>query len=125
MMLQLEAKTKNEQLLLDYLNQNASAALIEKINTGKKTLAQCWSYIVSEASKLKNGNCAVIDDTTVFGWAIHFFEEDSIEAKEHYATSGVSTKTSKTDKPKPKEDKKPSKAKPEPPQSEQLSLFDM
>ncbi len=119
-MLTLEAKNKNEQIILDYLNQNASAALIEKINAGEKTLSQCWSYIVSEASKIKEGNCAVVDDATVFGWAIHFFEEDSIQAKQYSVSSGVSVSTSK-DKPK---EKKP-KAKPETPDTEQLSLFDM
>lgn len=118
-MLHLEAKNKNEQILLDYLNQNASAVLKEKINAGEKTLSQCWSYIVSEASKSKENNCAVVDSDTVFGWAIHFFEEDSIEAKQYFASYGVSTTTSK-DKPKEKK-----KAKPQPPQMEQLSLFDM
>lgn len=80
-MLKLEAKTSNEQIVLDYLNTNVSEMLAEKINNGKKTLSQCWSYIMSEARKLAQNNCACVEDATVFGWAIHFFEEDSIDGK--------------------------------------------
>ena len=38
-------------------------------------------YANQEAQKLVNNGerSACIDDTTVFGWAIHYFEEDSIE----------------------------------------------
>ena len=82
-MLKLEAKTSNEQIVLDYLNANVSDVLMEKINCGKKTLSQCWSYIVSEAKKLAQNNCACVKDDTVFGWAIHFFEEDSIDGKKY------------------------------------------
>lgn len=79
-MAELKATNRNEQLVLDYINQNASATLRDKIAAGTKTLGECWGYIVSEAKKLKKGNCAVVDDKTVFGWAIHFFEEDDIKA---------------------------------------------
>lgn len=82
-MLKLEAKTSNEQIILEYLNTNASEMLAEKINCGKKTLNQCWSYIVAEARKLAQNNCACVVSDTVFGWAIHFFEEDSIDGKKY------------------------------------------
>ena len=38
-------------------------------------------YANDEARKLaeKGANCACIEDKIVFGWAIHYFEEDSIE----------------------------------------------
>lgn len=79
-MLNLEAKTSNERLLLKYLEENASDVLCEKINSGKKTLKQCWEYIRGEARKKAVNGCACIDDATVFGWAMHFFEEDGIKA---------------------------------------------
>lgn len=127
-MLNLEAKTSNEKLILEYLNKNATEALVEKINTGKKTLAQCWAYIVSEARKLAQNNCACVEDATVFGWAMHFFEEDSIKAETYSnaTSSAVKTKTiapKKAKKPKVKAEAKPqqkAKAVPE----GQLSLFD-
>ena len=104
-MLNLEAKTNNEKIIFDYLDKNASFTLAEKINNGKKTLSQCWSYIVSEAKKQAVNGCACIDDATVFGWAIHFFEEDSIEAKHYEAKATVKT-TAKAEQ-KPKSQKKP------------------
>lgn len=83
-MLNLEAKTNNEKLVLKYLEENASEVLREKINDGKKTLKDCWEYIRAEARKKAVNGCACIDDATVFGWAIHFFEEDGIKpAKAH------------------------------------------
>lgn len=118
-MLKLEAKTNNERIILNYLNENASEALTEKINNGKKTLSQCWSYIVSEAKKLAENNCACVTDATVFGWAIHFFEEDSIKA-ETIKTPAVKTVTTK-----PVENIVPQKPKAKPKQTDQLSFFDM
>lgn len=77
-MLNLEAKTNNEKLILKYLEENASEILKEKINSGEKTLKECWEFIKGEARKKAVNGCACIDDQTVFGWAIHFFEEDGI-----------------------------------------------
>ena len=117
-MLKLEATTSNEKIILDYLNSNASDALREKINGGKKTLKQCWAYITAQAKKQAKNGCAVIDDATVFGWAVHFFEEDSIEAK------AVNENAVSTPKKKP-EKKAPPKKAAEPVPSNQLNLFDL
>jgi len=86
--LTLTAGNPTEQRILDYLNENASVVLAEKINAGKKTLAGAVQYATDEAKKLANGgNCVCVDDATVFGWIIHFFEEDFI--KEPKKKSGV------------------------------------
>ena len=74
----LKAKDKSEEIVLAYLESNASEVLVQKINSGDKTLTQCWNYIVSEARKQAQNGCACIADSEVYGWAIHFFEEDSI-----------------------------------------------
>ncbi len=129
-MLNLEAKTSNEKLILEYLSKNATEALVEKINSGKKTLAQCWAYIVSEARKLAQNNCACVEDVTVFGWAMHFFEEESIKVETYSSAtpSVVKTKTiapKKAKKPKAKtEAKSQPKAKVKAIPEGQLSLFD-
>lgn len=115
----IKATTKNEELILNYLNNNASDMLKEKINTGKKTLQQCWKYITNEAKKLAINGCACIEDKTVFGWAIHFFEEDSIKGDKIKEAPLV--KTVKADDPKPKE--KPKKEIKQ--EFEQLNLFDL
>lgn len=92
MELNLTAQNKQEELVLKYLQDNASETLADKINNGtpfekdgkpllnKKTLAGFMRFACDEARKLaeKGANSACIDDQTVYGWAIHFFEEDSI-----------------------------------------------
>ena len=93
MRLNLDAKTKAQQLVKEYLENNASSALAEKINNGtviekdgkplknKKTLDGFMKYASDEARKLaeKGANSACVEDEVVFGWAVHYFEEDSIE----------------------------------------------
>lgn len=75
----LTAGSPTEQRLLDYLESNASEVLAEKINAGKKTLGGALRYAKEEARKLSNGSsCIYVADETVFGWVIHFFEEDEV-----------------------------------------------
>lgn len=93
MKLNLEARTLAEQKVKAYLEANASSILAEKINNGvriqkdgkqllnKKTLAGFLQYACEKARKQadKGARSACIDDETVYGWAVHYFEEDSIE----------------------------------------------
>lgn len=92
MKLNLTAQNKQEELVLKYLQDNASETLADKINNGtpfekdghsltnKKSLSDFMKYACNEAKSLaeKDATSACIDDQTVYGWAIHFFEEDSI-----------------------------------------------
>lgn len=79
MKIQLTANNAYETAVLKYLESNASDALAAKINSGQKTLQSCFDYIRGEAKKQAKGGCAMISDAVVFGWAIHYFEEDSIK----------------------------------------------
>ncbi len=132
MKLNLEAKTKEQELVKQYLENNASQTLAEKINNGtplekdgkiltnKKTLDSFMKYASDEARKLaSNGaNCACVEDKVVFGWAIHYFEEDSIEGT-LYNEDGTEYK------PVPKyTPAKVKKVEPEKPKQQQVSLFD-
>lgn len=135
MKLNLEAKTKAQQLVREYLENNASSALAEKINSGakvvkdgkslvnKKTLDGFMKYATEEARKLveKGANSACVEDEVVFGWTIHYFEEDSIEGTlysedgtEYKKQSSVAAKVSKVNNAPAKPAQKP-----------QLSMFDM
>ena len=132
MKLNLEAKTKEQELVKQYLEDNASQTLAEKINNGtlfekdgkiltnKKTLDGFMKYASDEARKLaSNGaNCACVEDKVVFGWAIHYFEEDSIEGTLYYEDGAEY-------KPAPKyTPAKVKKVEPEKPKQQQVSLFD-
>ncbi len=89
MKLNLVANTEPEKRILEYLQNNVSETLADKINNGtpfekdgeplinKKTLSDFMKYACDEARKLaeKGANSACVDDVTVYGWAIHFFEE--------------------------------------------------
>ena len=91
--LNLEAKNNSQQRILEYLQENVSEVLAEKINNGtpfekdnkqlinKKTLDGFMKFACDEARKQaeKGANSACIEDSVVFGWAIHYFEEDSIQ----------------------------------------------
>lgn len=76
--LRLKAEGRNQELVLAYLQENASEALAEKINSGSKTMSGCWEFITSEARKLAHNSCAAVEDSMVYGWAVHYFEEDDI-----------------------------------------------
>lgn len=44
-----------------------------------KTIKECCNYIVSQARKMQQNGCAIIADDIVFGWAVHYYDEDNVE----------------------------------------------
>lgn len=114
----LTANTPEEKCILTYLEENASEILVEKINSGKKTLQGFFKYASTQARKqaASGANFACVEAKTVFEWAIHYFEEDSIEEEQQTTTSAKPTRTPK---------QKPVKqAPPTAPVQLQLSFFD-
>ena len=93
--LNLETNKKEYEIIKEYLENNVSEELANKINNGikiikdnktlinKKTLNTFMQYANEEARKLaeQGANYACIEDKTVFAWAIHYFEEEKIEGK--------------------------------------------
>lgn len=72
--------TAEERIVAEYIDANASEVLVEKINKSNKGISDCWSFIISRAKAKAGKNKAVgVADSEVFGWAIHYFEEDSIK----------------------------------------------
>ena len=136
MELNLTAITPAEEKILQYLKENASETLAEKINNGtpfekdsnpllnKKTLSGFMKYACDEARKLaeKGANSACIDDATVYGWAIHYFEEESIEGT-LYTLDGEEYKPAVKAKNAQKSTYTPASA--PKPQNQQASLFDI
>ena len=135
MKLNLQATTKEERKVKAYLEANASEVLAEKINGGvriqkdgkmllnRKTLAGFLKYACDEAKKQaeKGASSACIDDDTVYGWAVHYFEEDSIEGT-LYNEDGTEYKA-----PMPKVTAKAPavKTQPKPQPKPQMSMFDL
>lgn len=132
--LNLETKTKEQELIKQYLEENVSETLASKINNGvkivkdnktlinKKDLNGFMKFANEEARKLaeKGSNCACIEDKVVYGWAIHYFEEDKIEGN-LYNEDGTEYKV-EIKKTTPKIESKPEPKKPE---KQQATLFDL
>lgn len=132
--LNLTATKAEETIIKNYLDNNVSDTLAEKIINGvriekdgktlisKKTLETFMNYACEEARKLaeKGTNFACIKDTTVFNWAIHYFEENTIEGK-LFNEDGTEYKPIKS-----KTESKPVAAIAAPPKPKpQVSIFDV
>ena len=128
--LNLETNCREQEIIKEYLEENASKTLADKINNGvkiqkdnktlinKKTLNTFLQYACEEARKLakKNANSACIEDKTVFAWAMHYFEEDSIEG---ILLNEDGSEYKKVPPTPPKQIEKPKK------ENNQQSFFDM
>ena len=129
MKLNLEATTKEQELIKAYLEENASETLAEKINNGtpfqkdgktfinRKTLDGFMNYASNEARKLasKGANSACVEDKVVYGWAMHYFEEDSVEGTLFNADGSTYQK-------QPAPQHKPA---PKPQPAPQISMFEL
>ena len=139
--LNLTAENRQEELVKAYLEEHASEELAEKINNGtlftkdgvpltnKKTFAGFMKYACEEARKLANKgeNAACVEDSIVYGWAIHYFEEDSIEGT-LYTLDGAEYKPAPKTVSKPASkpvEKAPVKKAPEEPNKDQFSFFNL
>ena len=134
--LNLTTSCEEHEIIKTYLQENASKELAAKINNGvriekdgktlinKKTLDGFMNYAQDEARKIaeKGKNYKAVHHSVVFGWAIHYFEEDSIEGT-LYNEDGTEYKPAPIKKPitTPSKNVVIPKKKPE----TQFSLFDL
>lgn len=63
-----------------YLDKRAATdeLFAAKYNNPKKSIQECCSYITGEAYARAEGGTAVISDEEVYGWAVHYYDEDNI-----------------------------------------------
>lgn len=134
MKLNLVTKTKEQERIKAYLEENASDLLAEKINNGvriekdgktllnRKTLDGFMQYACGEARKTaqKGSSAACVEDSVVFGWAIHYFEENDIEGT-LYTEDGMEYKPHSPASKTPAVKSAPPKQRPKP----QISMFDL
>lgn len=78
---------KYAQTIADYLlNRIESDELLKsKLEETNKTLKGCVEYIKTEAKKEAEDGVAMIEDSQVYDWAVHYFLEDNLkmEPKAH------------------------------------------
>lgn len=77
-----------ETTIKNYLDNRAreDSLFAETYKKANKSIKECCRYIYSQARKLAKGSNSVgIDDATVYGWAVHYYDEDNIKVE---ASSG-------------------------------------
>ena len=70
-----------KQIIKNHLDKMAQQdfAFAERYKDEKKSLDECIKYITAEAKKkIKNGGVWLEDDV-VFGWAVHYYQEENIK----------------------------------------------
>lgn len=117
-----------EQAIKIYLDKRAKEDTLfaEVYKKANKSIKGCCKYIYSKARELaKGGNAVGVDDATVYGWAVHYYDEDNIkveDVKERVEVVAPAAKPSRSEQPKP-QPKPISKRKRGEDNSLQLSLF--
>lgn len=120
--------TTFETTIQTYLENRAKtdSLFAETYRKANKSIEECIKYIYSQARKLANGGNAVgVDESTVYGWAVHYYDEDDIKldkVKERVDVVAPAAEPSRTEHPKP-QSKPVQKRKRGEDNSLQLSLF--
>jgi hypothetical protein len=122
--------TTFETTIQKYLENRAKedSLFAETYKKANKSIKECCKYIYSKARKLAAGGNAVgIDDATVYGWAVHYYDEDDIKVDKIQERVEVATpdpvpsaKVESAVQPKPKKKTKKELFD----EQRQLSLFD-
>lgn len=117
-----------EQAIKIYLDNRAKtdSLFAETYKKANKSIKECCKYIYSQAKKLaKEGNAVGVDDATVYGWAVHYYDEDDIKVdkvQERVEVVAPASEPAKAEQPKPQL-KPQSKRKRGDDNSLQISLF--
>ena len=75
-----EFKSAKERIK-DYLDERArkDELFAKSYAKSNKNIDECYDYIVGEARKqCKDSDSVCISDDVVYGWAVHYYDEDNI-----------------------------------------------
>ena len=95
-----EIKSAQEKIK-DYLDERArqDELFAKSYSKSNKNIDECLGYIVSEARKqCKDSDSICIPDDVVFGWAVHYYDEDDINVGHKVASSTESKESKKMSK---------------------------
>ena len=74
-----------EQIILAEMQRRATddELLASGLESADKSIQECFKYVYEQARKIKDGNVAMVEDTKVYGWAVHYYIEpkDVIDAE--------------------------------------------
>lgn len=93
-----------EEKIKKYLAQRSLTddSVARNMKKPGKSIKGCCDYIMQQARKAaKKGNFAMVEDDVVYGWAVHYFDEDNLqEDKQPVPTTKVIVAKEKVEKPK-------------------------
>lgn len=116
-----------ENIIQSYIENRAKddSLFAETCKKANKSIKGCCKYIYAQAKNMaKGGKVVGIDDDTVFGWAVHYYDEDSIEIDEvDDELVEVSAPSEDTLKSTIHQERRPKRVKKEKINNMQLSLF--
>lgn len=83
-----------KQAIKSYLDNRAKTDELFAVSYAKtnKSIDECFNYVVGEAKK--QGNAVYLPDDVVFGWAVHYYDEDDIKVNKLPSGTRVSANTS-------------------------------
>ena len=76
-------------------------AFAERYKDENKRLDKCIQYVTSQAKKHAKGGCAAIEDAVVYGWAVHYYQEENIKVDENVKAQVTTPKVEKPKEIKP------------------------
>ena len=56
-------------------------AFAERYKDPNKSLGECMKYITSQAQKKKKSGGVWIEDEVVYGWAVHYYQEENVKVE--------------------------------------------
>ena len=103
-----------EEIIRTYLENRAltDESVARNLKKENKSIKGCCQYITAQARKQAKNNCAMIEDEVVYGWAVHYYDEDNLPEEKKSAP------VAKVVVPKPQPKQEPAK-----PKSIQFDLF--
>lgn len=118
-----------ENTIKNYLENRAKtdSLFAETYRKANKSIKECCKYIYSQARKFAKGSNSVgIDDATVYGWAVHYYDEDDIKVDKVKERVEVVSPVAEPSKEEKSVQQKPArkKTKQELFDARQLTLFD-
>lgn len=74
---QLAKADKNTKIIYNYLI--TIPGMEEKMKNPNKSLREMNTFIRNKARNMAVDGCAVVEDKEVFGWAVHYYDEENPE----------------------------------------------
>lgn len=83
-----------EEIIKKYLEERAKTdeTIAANLKKDGKSIKKCCQYITEQARKAATNNVAMIADEVVYGWALHYYDEDDIESEKKPAPKAKAVK---------------------------------